>query len=84
LEHTNVQRENFENSESYVKGMVNDLAKYKYEFETENDVIAKKAIIDLVVGKFSDFPENKINDVNIKTWLIDVKSGKYNNLEEKK
>jgi hypothetical protein len=84
VEKANVQREKFEQSASYVKGMVSDLAKYKYEFETEKDTTAKKAIIDVIISTYADFSPDKIDDASTKTFLKDIKDGKYNNLEEKK
>jgi hypothetical protein len=83
VEQTNIQREKFENSTSYVKGMIKDLAKYKYEFETEKDTTSKKAIIDLIISKYSDFSVDKIEDTTLKIFLNDIKNGKYNNLEVK-
>jgi len=83
VERVNIEREKFENSTSYVKGMVKDLAKYKYEFEIEKDIVAKKAIINLILSKYSDFPVEKIDEPMIGSFLLDVKNGKYNNLEDK-
>lgn len=83
VEQVNIEREKFENSTAYIKGMIKDLAKYKYEFETEKDITAKKAIINLIVSKYSDFPVEKIDDSTVRDFLKDVKNGKYNNLEVK-
>lgn len=78
----NMQREVFEETVAYNKGMATDLAKYKLEFEMTKDVTEKTAIINYLIGKYSDFPESNLEDVRLRKFLSDVKNGNYNNLKE--
>jgi hypothetical protein len=70
-----VDRKIFENTTSYVKGMADDLAKYKYELSTTEDEVSRKAIIDLIIDKYADFDENKLDNPRLKKFLEDVKNG---------
>lgn len=75
VEKVNIQREKFENSASYVKGIESDIAKYKYELATEKDPIARKAIIDLLVDKYiKDI--DKIGDESLKSFLDNIRNGR--------
>jgi hypothetical protein len=73
--HADNQRKIFKGSQSYIEGMANDLAKYKYELTTEKDKTARKAIIDLIIDKYSDFDENKLESESLKQFLIDIRNG---------
>jgi hypothetical protein len=68
-------RENFKESKPYIEGMVSDLAKHKYEYETEKDTIAKKAIADLIITKFANFDATKIEDETLRHFLINIRKG---------
>ena len=71
----NANREVFKVSKPYVEGMVSDLAKYKYELTTEKDSTARKAIIDLIIDKYGNFDESKIENVSLRNFLINIKNG---------
>lgn len=74
----NADREVFKDSKPFIEGMTSDLAKYKFELETEKDNTAKKAIINLIISKYGNFDTNKIEDVTLRNFLNDIKKGKYN------
>ena len=73
---TNSKREIFENSVTYVDGMISDLADYKYQFQKSDDV-GKAAIADLVNSKFANFDESKIEDDSLRDFLKDCRNGNY-------
>lgn len=77
-ESVNIDRQIFKNSKSYVEGMGNDLAKYKYELQTEKDPVAKRAIVDLIINKYGDFDAEKLDNPDLKNFLLDAKNGRYN------
>lgn len=70
-----VDRKIFKASNSYIEGMVDDLAKYKYELITEEDTTARKSIINLIVDRYSDFDEDKMENESLKEFLVDIRNG---------
>lgn len=76
--HADADRKIFENTKTYVGGMADDLAKYKYEFQKEKDPVAKQAIVDLVVSRFADFDVNELNDKDLREFLKDARNGNLN------
>lgn len=70
-----VDREIFENNKSYVKGMADDLAKYKYELSTNEDEVERKAIIDLIIDRCADFDKSKLENPKLERFLEDVEEG---------
>jgi hypothetical protein len=77
-EKANIQHEIFKENTSYIEGMASDLAKYKYEISIEKDVIARKAIANLIIDKYSNFDINKLEDSSLQNFLRDIRNGKYN------
>lgn len=77
----NADRNVFEHNKAHIEGMSKDLAKYKYDFDTEKDVVNKKAIVQLIQHQFADFNPTQIENYNLRYFLEDVMNGKYNNLE---
>ena len=67
----NIERETFENTKSYVYGVVQDLAKYKHEWE-KSDKVGKKAIENVVRMRFANFNPNKINNSELRTWFKNI------------
>ena len=72
-ESVNIDREIFETSKSYVKGMASDLAKYKFEFETTRDEIERNAIRRLILNKFADFDSSKLENLSLEGFLIEMR-----------
>ena len=71
--HENVDRTVFENTQSFVHGKIQDLAKYKREYNdltNPTDQLAMKAIIN---QQFSQFDKNKINDSDLRQFLVDMR-----------
>lgn len=77
-ESINIERENFEQSKSYIQGMAEDLAKYKYELATEENEIARKAIVEMIIDRCSSLDANDLNDPSLRQFLRDVRNGDYN------
>lgn len=75
-EKASADREIFEENKSHVKGMIDDLADYRYQWQTADSETSKKAILDLVRSKFSDFKLNNINNDDLRLWLDDVLNGR--------
>ena len=74
-ERANIQREIFKENKSYVEGMVSDLAKFKYEYTTEENEVAQKAIADLIRTKFANFDLSNIEDASLRKFLVDIRGG---------
>lgn len=72
-----VEREVFENTKSYVKGMSDDLAKYKFEFTMSDDEVEKEAIADLIRSRFADFDSNDLNNRELREFLANIRNGNY-------
>lgn len=74
----NVNRQIYEQSQSYVMGKKQELNKMMLEFKTSNDEISRKAIKNLVAHNFAEFNEDDA-DYNLtneeKTFLKDMKYG---------
>ena len=66
----NVDREVFENTQSYVHGKIQDLAKYKREYDATDDAIERKAIESLINQQFAQFDKKKIVDDDLRDFLI--------------
>lgn len=74
---TNTDRVIFKQSVTYNEGMLDDLAKYKYELESTEDEVEKSAIARLVNSRFANFDESKIENESLKNFLRDCRNGKY-------
>jgi hypothetical protein len=69
----NVRREVFENTQSYVHGKRQELAKAYGEWSKTEDVTKKSAIEEVIKVTFSDFPANEINNDNLRKWLVSTR-----------
>jgi len=72
----NADRKVFKQGDSYVEGILDDLVEYKFQYETTDVVIEKKAILNLIRGKFANFDYTKIENPDLKTFLEEVMTGK--------
>jgi len=72
----NIQRKNFEQSKSRLHGIADDLAKYKYELRTEEDKMARKAIIELIIDRTSSLNVNDLEDDSLRNFVNDIKNGR--------
>ncbi len=73
IQRASIRREIFKENKSYVEGMISDLAKYRYEYQREEDEKAKKAIADLIRTKFSNFNLDNIENDQLKRFLINIR-----------
>ena len=72
----NVRREIFEETKSYVHGKIQDLAKYKYEWERaklKSDDVTMGAIEGTIRSQFAEFDVDKLNSEELKRFLIKVR-----------
>lgn len=68
----NIQREIFEESKSYTHGKIQELAKYKKEWESAS-IDEKEAIESLICSQFASFDETNINPQDLKNFLQQVR-----------
>lgn len=74
-EYKNIKREQFENSTSYVHGMIKDLSKCKKEYDLAKDESEKKAILSYIDSTFAQFDISKIDNDDLRMFLQDVRDG---------
>ncbi len=74
----NTDRVVFKQSATYNEGVLDDLAKYKYEMQTTEDETGKKAICELVNSRFANYDESKIENDDLKYFLRDCRNGVLN------
>jgi hypothetical protein len=70
----NVKRKTFEQTQSYIEGKRQDLAKYHHEWVTASDSTDKKAIEALVRQQFANVNPSIIQDPDLADWLTSVQS----------
>jgi hypothetical protein len=75
VQKANVERETFEKTKSYNQGMTTELSKSKYEYESEKDESAKKAILERIRINFSNYDYKKIDNYALSEFLRKVQSG---------
>lgn len=74
---TNADRVIFKQSVTYNEGMLDDLAKYRFQMETAEDDVEKAAIAQIVNNRFANFDESKIESYDLRKFLEDCRNGKY-------
>lgn len=73
----NIKTEIFQESKSYVEGMISDLSDYKREFERTTDVNEKEQIANMIDAEFANFDINKIDNSNLYNFLIEIRNGDW-------
>lgn len=68
----NIRREVFEQTQSYVHGKTQDLAKYYEEFQSA-DASNKEAIRQLIIMRFADFDGSKMQSARLRSFLISMR-----------
>lgn len=68
----NIRREIFEQTQSYVHGKVQDLAKYQNEYN-KADENGKESIRQLIILRFAEFDETKIRSVGLRNFLTNMR-----------
>ena len=72
----NIQREIFENTQSYVEGKRQEAIKDYKEWLLADDPSSKKALENLAAHKFANFDHVKYLEVGpVKTWVHNCKNG---------
>lgn len=66
---TNADRVIFKQSVTYNEGMLDDLAKYQYEYNSADDDVEKNAIVTLVRNRFANFDKSKIENYDLLKFL---------------
>ena len=67
-----VKRKTFEQTQSYVHGKIQDLAKMYREYK-DTDSEGKETIKALIQAQFFDFDAETINEQELKTFLITMR-----------
>lgn len=68
----NIRREIFENTQSYVHGKVQDLAK-NYEEYSKADEAGKEAIRQVIIMRFAEFDSSKIQSAKLRGFLTNLR-----------
>jgi hypothetical protein len=68
--HENVRREVFEETQSYVHGKVQDLAKYKDEYDKADSAEDREAVRQVIVLRYAEFDETKIKAAGLRAFLV--------------
>lgn len=68
----NIRREVFEQTQSYVHGKIQDLAKYYGEYE-KADTNDRETIQQLIIVRFAEFDESKIKSPGLKRFLTTMR-----------
>ena len=74
----NADRMVFKQSAVYNEGVIDDLAKYKFEMQSAKDDTEKQAICELVNSRFANFDESKLENDDLKQFLKDCRNGELN------
>lgn len=78
LWNVNADRMVFKQSVVYNEGIIDDLAKYKFEMQSADEESEKKAICELVNSRFANFDESKIENDDLKQFLNNCRNGELN------
>lgn len=66
----NIERTNYEQSTSYVQGVIDDLSNKKLEYEKSTDPTAKQAILSYINDRYASFNVDQINDPSLQAFLL--------------
>ena len=69
----NIRREIWEQTQSRVQGVIQDLAKYYDEYNRSDSVESKEAIRQVIIMRFADFDENQIKPVKLRNFLTNMR-----------
>lgn len=70
----NADRLIFKQSITYNEGVLDDLAKYKLEMIQSETEVEKRAIANLVVERFANYDETKIESNDLREFLEDCRN----------
>ena len=69
----NIRRQVFEQTQSYIHGKVQDLAKYYDEYNQADSQNDKESMRQLIIMRFAEFDETKIRSVKLRNFLITMR-----------
>lgn len=69
----NIKREVFEETKSYVHAKIQDLAKYRHEYNTSQSFEDKAAIASMIRMQFAEFNEKQIQSTELQRFLIKIR-----------
>lgn len=67
--YADADREIFKGTVTYNEGVLDDLAKYKYEYDQAEDAVEKEAIASLVRSRFANFDKDRIENDDLIDFL---------------
>ena len=68
----NIRRDVFEETQSYVHGKIQDLAKYKLEYDNASTE-EQDALRFIIVNRFAEFDETKIKAAGLRNFLTKIR-----------
>jgi hypothetical protein len=68
----NIRREVFEETQSFVHGKIQDLAKYKLEYDKASPE-SQEALRFIIINRFAEFDETKIKSAGLRNFLIKIR-----------
>jgi hypothetical protein len=71
----NIRREVFENTNSYNRGKIQELAKYRLEYLKTSDDTVRRAVAATIRSQFADYPAKRIEDPELREFLKNIKGG---------
>ena len=71
-----VQREVFQESKPYVFGKIDDLAKYKRQYEMATDPAEKAQVRNWILDEFANFDPSQIQNPDLYNFLMEMERGK--------
>jgi len=69
-QHLDIQRTNFEHSKSYIDGKIDDLAKYKREYDRASTKDEKEQVKNYILSDFANFNTNDIQNSDLRNFLL--------------
>ena len=71
--HENVERQVFEQTQSYVHGKIQELAKYRLEYYKLEDIKDKEAMRQVIIDRFAEFDKSKIRSSELQNFLTQMR-----------
>lgn len=71
-----IDRDIFKESNTYIEGVADDLAKYKLELAKEKNETVRQAIIETIIDRYADFDSSKLENRDLRNFLEDIREGK--------
>ncbi len=73
-ERANVERDVFRNTDSYDKGMVQQLTRFRLEYMRSTDETEKAAIRSTVRTMFAEYPINRLSSPELRAFLQECRN----------